>query len=177
MRRFCRARSLCLGTSKIQVFRFTIAMSSAEVEDTHECQIPPKAAMILLVHIANRIKNDTIKANSPVASANANPKIAYPNNCPVSDGFRATPLIKAPKTVPMPVPAPMSPAAAAPAPISLPAPRMAAPIVMVSVATPRDWLRAMTETALRSMALLLFMRRPELRVAGWNRVIELVGPD
>ena len=68
----------------------------------------------------------------------------------------------------------MSPAAAAPAPMSLPAPRTAAPTVMVSVTMPRDWPRAMLEAVLRSIARL--MRRPELRVAGWNREIEVVGP-
>lgn len=76
--------------------------------------------------------------------------------------------------MPIPVPAPMSPAAAAPAPMSLPAPKMAAPTVMVSVTTPRDWPRAMLEAVLRSMVRL--MRRPELRAAGWNREIEVVGP-
>lgn len=124
--------------------------------------------------MANRIKNDTINANNPVASANANPKIAYANSWPLSEGFLATPVIRAPKTVPIPAPAPMSPAAAAPAPMSLPAPRMAAPMVTVSVATPRDWPRAMLEAVLRSIARL--MRRPELRLAGWNREIEVVGP-
>ena len=125
-------------------------------------------------YIANRIKKETINANNPVASAKAKPKIAYENNWPLSAGFRATPVIREPKTVPMPVPAPMSPAAAAPAPISLPAPMMAAPTVMVSVTTPRDWPRAMLEAVLRSMARL--MMRPELRVAGWNREIEVDGP-
>jgi hypothetical protein len=51
---------------------------------------------------------------------------------------------------------------------------MAAPTVMVSVTMPRDWPRAMLEAVLRSIARL--MRRPELRVAGWNREIEVVGP-
>ena len=124
--------------------------------------------------MANRIKNETINANNPVASANANPKIAYANSCPLRAGFLATPVIRDPKTVPIPVPAPISPAAAAPAPISLPAPRIAAPTLMASVATPRDWVRAILEAVLRSMVWL--MRRPELRVAGWNRVIEVAGP-
>ena len=126
------------------------------------------------VYIANRIKKETISANNPVASAIANPKIAYVNNCPLSAGFRATPVIRDPKIVPIPVPAPMSPAAAVPPPMSLPAPKMAAPTVMVSVTTPRDWPRAMLETALRSKARLV--RRPELWVEGWNREIEVIGP-
>lgn len=68
----------------------------------------------------------------------------------------------------------MSPIAAAPAPMSLPAPRTAAPMLMVSVTMPRDWPRVMLEAVLRSMARL--MRRPELRVAGWNREIDFDGP-
>jgi len=131
--------------------------------------------MQYVVYIANRIKNETINANNPVASANANPNIAYANNCPLSAGFLATPVIRAPKTVPIPVPAPMSPAAAAPAPMSLPAPRMATPTETVSVTMPRDWPRVMFVAVLRIMARL--MRRPELRGAGWNREMEVVGPD
>jgi len=74
--------------------------------------------------------------------------------------------------VPIPVPAPMSPAAATPAPMSLPAPRMAAPTA--TSATPRDWPRVMFMAVLRSMVRL--KSRPELRVAGWNREIEVLGP-
>ena len=53
----------------------------------------------------------TIYSN-PVASANANPKIAYENNWPLSEGFLATPNIKAPNTTPIPIPAPIKPAVA-----------------------------------------------------------------
>jgi len=35
----------------------------------------------------NNNKNAIIKANSPVASANAKPRIAYANNCPLNEGF------------------------------------------------------------------------------------------
>jgi hypothetical protein len=48
------------------------------------------------------IKNAIIKANNAIASVKANPKIAYPNNCFVGDGFRATELINEPKTIPIP---------------------------------------------------------------------------
>ena len=47
-------------------------------------------------------------------------------------------------------------------------PKIAAPTVMVSVTTPRCWLREMLETAV----FLRLMRRPELMVAGWNLEIE-----
>lgn len=54
---------------------------------------------------------------NPVASANANPKIAYENNCPLSEGFLDTPNINAPKTTPIPTPAPIKPVVAKPVPI------------------------------------------------------------
>ena len=66
-----------------------------------------------------RIKNAIINANKAIASVNANPKIAYPNNCFVSDGFRATELINDPNTIPIPAPAPASAIVAHPAPINL----------------------------------------------------------
>ena len=67
----------------------------------------------------NRIKNPTIRANSPVASANANPRIEYENSCPLNEGFLETALIRAAKTIPIPTPAPHSPIEASPAPINL----------------------------------------------------------
>lgn len=64
-------------------------------------------------------RNAIIKANNPVASANANPSIAYENNCPLNEGFLATPKIKAPNTTPIPTPAPIRPVVAIPVPIIL----------------------------------------------------------
>lgn len=60
-----------------------------------------------------------MRANSPVASANANPNIAYANNCPLRDGFRATPNMRAPNTTPIPTPAPINPVVAKPVPMIL----------------------------------------------------------
>lgn len=60
-----------------------------------------------------------MSANNAIASVNANPKIAYPNSCLVSDGFRATEFISDPKTMPIPAPAPASAIVAQPAPINL----------------------------------------------------------
>lgn len=40
----------------------------------------------------------------PIASARANPKIAYEKSCCFSDGLRAYANIKQPKTIPIPVP-------------------------------------------------------------------------
>ncbi len=54
-------------------------------------------------------RNAIIKANNPVASEEANSRIAKANNCPLRDGFLATPSIKAPKTTPIPTPAPINP--------------------------------------------------------------------
>ena len=62
-------------------------------------------------------KKAIIKANNPVASAKANPKIAYENNCPLNEGFLDTPIINAPKTTPIPTPAPINPVVAKPVPI------------------------------------------------------------
>ena len=42
----------------------------------------------------------------------ARPNIAYESNCPLNDGFLATPNIRAPKTTPIPTPAPISPVVA-----------------------------------------------------------------
>ena len=52
-----------------------------------------------------------------MASAKANPKIAYENSCPLREGFLATPNIRAPKTTPIPTPAPINPVVANPVPI------------------------------------------------------------
>ena len=72
-----------------------------------------------------RIMNATMSANNPVASAKAKPKMAYANNCPLMLGLRATPVIKAPKTVPIPTPAPARPIVARPVPMLPPAMTMA----------------------------------------------------
>ena len=53
-----------------------------------------------------------------MASDKANPKIEYVNSCPLSDGFLAYPMIKAPNTIPIPTPDPATPIVAAPAPIN-----------------------------------------------------------
>ena len=60
-----------------------------------------------------------MSANKAIASVKANPKMAYPNSCLVSDGFLATELISDPKTMPIPAPAPARAIVAQPAPISL----------------------------------------------------------
>ena len=62
-------------------------------------------------------KNAIIKENNPVASAKANPKIAYPNNCPLICGFLAVDAINAEKINPIPAPAPINPEQAKPAPM------------------------------------------------------------
>lgn len=67
--------------------------------------------------MANNIKNDTINASKPVASANAKPKIAYVKSWERRAGFLGTPVIKASNTVPIPLPVPMRPIAATPASI------------------------------------------------------------
>jgi hypothetical protein len=57
-----------------------------------------------------------IKANRAVASEKAKPKIAYENNWFFNEGFRATPTIRHPNTIPIPTPAPARPIVANPAP-------------------------------------------------------------
>jgi hypothetical protein len=64
-----------------------------------------------------RTRNETISAKSPVASARANPRIAYENSCPLRAGFRAVDEISDEKICPIPIPAPVSPIAASPAPM------------------------------------------------------------
>ena len=59
-----------------------------------------------------------MSANKAIASVSAKPRIAYPNNCLVSEGFRATELMSDPKTIPIPAPAPASAIVAHPAPIN-----------------------------------------------------------
>lgn len=60
-----------------------------------------------------------IRANNPVASEKANPKIAYEKSCPFNIGFLDTPNIKQPNTTPIPIPAPIKPVVANPVPIIL----------------------------------------------------------
>ena len=67
----------------------------------------------------NLIRNAIIRQNSPMASARANPIIQYRNLFCSRDGFRETPTIREPNTVPIPEPEPASPIEAAPAPILL----------------------------------------------------------
>lgn len=72
---------------------------------------------ILINNYEYRTRNETIRANSPVASARANPRIAYVNNCPRTPGFRAVEEINDENTEPIPIPAPVRPIAARPAPM------------------------------------------------------------
>jgi len=62
-------------------------------------------------------KNAIIKANRPVASDSANPKIAYANNCGLRAGFLEVAVIKPENTIPIPTPAPANPIVAKPAPM------------------------------------------------------------
>lgn len=73
--------------------------------------------IFLIIYATYKSKNAIINANNPVASAKANPNIAYENNCPLKDGFLETPSISAPKTTPIPTPAPIKPVVAKPVPI------------------------------------------------------------
>ena len=65
----------------------------------------------------NKIKNAIIKANSAIASVNANPKIAKRNMSSFKVGFLEVPRINDPKINPIPIPAPASPEVDNPAPI------------------------------------------------------------
>ncbi len=51
----------------------------------------------------NKIRNAIIRANKPIASVSAKPKIVNPNNCCLKDGFRAKEFTKAAKTIPIPM--------------------------------------------------------------------------
>jgi hypothetical protein len=73
----------------------------------------------LYVYATYNSRKAIIKAKRPVASANANPKIAYENNWPLKAGFLDTPIINAPNTTPIPTPAPINPVVASPVPIIL----------------------------------------------------------
>jgi hypothetical protein len=73
----------------------------------------------LYVYATYNSRKAIIKAKRPVASANANPKIAYENNWPLKAGFLDTPIISAPNTTPIPTPAPINPVVASPVPIIL----------------------------------------------------------
>lgn len=122
-----------------------------------------------------------MRANRPVASAKAKPRMAYwkswagahdPSahqltaargidvDLPRTAGLRAVPWIRAPKTFPIPTPAPARPMVAKPAPWTLAAAMMAA--VVDSTTTPRDCM------ALRmTVGAKLLLMRP-LRLAGWR---------
>lgn len=67
----------------------------------------------------NNIIKAIIKQNNPIASVNANPKIAYANNSLFKLGFLEYAFNKHPKTTPIPKPAPPKPADALPAPTNL----------------------------------------------------------
>jgi len=73
--------------------------------------------IIIFYNYANKTKNAIIKANNPVASARANPKIAKENNWFLTWGFLAVDAIKEEKIKPIPAPAPINPEQAKPAPI------------------------------------------------------------
>jgi hypothetical protein len=72
-----------------------------------------------LIDYAYKIKKLIISANNATASDNANPIIAYVNNCCFNDGFLAYPNIKLPNTIPIPAPDPATPTHATPAPMNL----------------------------------------------------------
>jgi hypothetical protein len=75
--------------------------------------------VFIIAYATYNNKNAIIRANNPVASANANPNIAYENNWPLKLGFLDTPKINAPNTTPIPTPAPIRPVVAKPVPIIL----------------------------------------------------------
>jgi hypothetical protein len=74
---------------------------------------------VVIDYAAYSSRNAIIRANSPIASVRANPKIVYENNCGLNEGFLEVELIKAANTSPIPTPAPASPIVANPDPIIL----------------------------------------------------------
>lgn len=64
-------------------------------------------------------KKAIIKANKPIASTKANPKIEYENNCPFKEGFLLNALINELKTLPIPNEVPPKANTANPAAINL----------------------------------------------------------
>ena len=66
--------------------------------------------------------NETIRANSPVASDRANPRTAQWNSWFLTLGFRDVPWIRAQNTIPTPIPAPARAKVAIPAKMYLAAP-------------------------------------------------------
>jgi len=82
----------------------------------HEVELQITSAQTL-PHHARQSREGDGNLTSPIASTNANPKIAYENNCPRIDGLRATADRSAANTSPIPIPAPPSPMAALPMPM------------------------------------------------------------
>jgi hypothetical protein len=73
--------------------------------------------MVVYEYYEYRTRKLIISANSPVASARANPRIAKLKSWPRSAGFRAVEAISDEKIEPIPIPAPVRPIAARPAPM------------------------------------------------------------